>query len=178
MKAPVLAGLLAVALAGCGNIAAVKSFNTPYGSPTAGDTARLRVIANGMVRAVPEKDCVDWYSPGAGVIAVPKKGFADRNGETLGMPAGAAVGRGDAVSEVLVPAGKPFTLHFLDGGSSTAYGTVENCLGMFWFVPEKGADYELVLRGYSACGGTLKRLGSTDQVPRHIAEYCSALANF
>ena len=66
MKAPVLAGLLAVALAGCGNIAAVKSFNTPFGPPTAGDTARLRVIANGMGRAVPGKDGVGWDSPGAG----------------------------------------------------------------------------------------------------------------
>ncbi|MCE5978302.1 hypothetical protein [Pseudomonas sp. JR33AA] len=178
MKAPVMLGLLAAALAGCGNIAAVKSFNTPYGSPSGGDTARLRVIADGMVRAVPEKDCVDWYSPGAGVIAVPTKGFADRNGETLGMPAGVSAQAGDAVSEVLVPAGKPFTLHFLDGGRSAGYDTVQNCLGMFSFVPQKGADYELVVHGYSACGGTLKRLDKAEDVARRKADYCSAMANF
>lgn len=171
--------LLATALTGCGNIAAVKSFNTPYASPTSGDTARLRVVANGMVRAVPGKDCVDWYSPGAGVIAVPQNGFADRNGEMLGMPAGVAVNGGDAVSEVLVPAGKPFTLHFLDGGRSASYGSVQNCLGMFSFVPDKGADYELVVHGYDACGGALTRLDKPEvTVPQRKAEYCSAIANF
>jgi hypothetical protein len=177
MKTAISLGLLAVALSGCGNIAAVKSFNTPYGSPTAGDTARLRVIANGMVRAVPGKDCVDWYSPGAGVIAVPQKGFADRNGESLGMPTGAAVAQGDVVSEVLVPAGKPFTLHFLDGGR-TSYNSVTNCLGMFYFVPQKGADYEVVLRGYSGCGVKLQQLGVDQPVQATKAEYCSAIANF
>jgi hypothetical protein len=177
MKTPISLCLLAVVLAGCGNIAAVKSFNTPYGSPTSGDTARLRVIADGMVRAVPGKDCVDWYSPGAGVIAVPKEGFAERNGETLGMPASAPVMQGDAVSEVLVPAGKPFTLHFLDGGRSS-YNSVTNCLGMFYFVPQKGADYEVVVRGYSACGVKLRQLGVEQPVQTTKAEYCSAMANF
>ncbi|MFF5864240.1 hypothetical protein [Pseudomonas sp. NPDC012596] len=178
MKTALSLGLLAAALCGCGNMAAVKSFNTPYASPVAGDTARLRVVANGMVRAVPEKDCVDWYSPGAGVIAVPTEGFADRNGESLGMPASAAVQAGDAVSEVLVPAGKPFTLHFLDRGQSAGYDRVQNCLGMFSFVPEKGADYEFVVHGYSACDGSLKRLGDTREVPKRKADYCSAIANF
>lgn len=169
--------LVAALLTGCGNIAAVKSFNTPFASPSSGDTARLRVMANGMVRAVPEKDCVDWYSPGAGVIVSPKKGFADRNNENLGMPAGAeAFG---VVSEVLIPAGKPFTLSFLDGGSG-GYGYTRNCVGMFHFVPQKGGDYELVAKGYSACGVELKRLDGAAPAPVKPtkAEYCSALANF
>ena len=177
MKTALSLCLLTIALCGCGNIAAVKSFNTPYGSPTSGDTARLRVIADGMVRAVPGKDCVDWYSPGAGVIAVPQKGFADRNGESLGMPKGATAMQGDVVSEVLVPAGKPFTLHFLDGGRGS-YNSVTNCLGMFYFVPQKGADYEVVVHGYSACGVKLQQLGAEAPVQVTKAEYCSAMANF
>ena len=177
MKTLPLLCLATAFLAGCGNIAAVKSFNTSYASPASGETARLRVVANGMVRAVPGLSCVDWYSPGAGVIAVPKEGFADRNGETLGMPASAPVMQGDAVSEVLVPAGKPFTLHFLDGGRGS-YNSVTNCLGMFYFVPQKGADYEVVVRGYSACGVKLRQLGVEQPVQTTKAEYCSAMANF
>ena len=178
MKTSLALCMVAALLAGCGNIAAVKSFNTPYGSPTTGDTARLRVIADGMVRAVPGLDCVDWYSPGAGVIVVPQEGFADRNDEKLGMPTGASVPRGNAVSEVLVPAGKPFTLHFLDGGRSSSYNSVENCLGMFNFVPQKGVDYELKVQGYGTCNVKLERLGSTEEVKVAKAEYCSAIANF
>ena len=178
MKTSLALCAAAALLAGCGNIAAVKSFNTPYGSPSTGDTARLRVVADGMVRAVPGLDCVDWYSPGAGVIVVPKQGFADRNDEKLGMPTGAPVPQGDAVSEVLVPAGKPFTLHFLDGGRSSSYNTVQNCLGMFNFVPEKGVDYELRVKGYGACSVKLERLGSVEEVKLTKAEYCSAMANF
>jgi hypothetical protein len=94
------------------------------------------------------------------------------------MPASVSAQAGDAVSEVLVPAGKPFTLHFLDGGRSAGYDTVQNCLGMFSFVPQKGADYELVVHGYSACGGTLKRLDKAEDVARRKADYCSAMANF
>lgn len=177
MKPLIPLGLAAALLAGCGNIAAVKSFNTQYASPSSGDTARLRVIANGMVRAVPNKDCVDWYSPGAGVIVTPQKGFADRNNEVLGMPAGGA--QFGAVSEVLIPAGKPFTLTFLDGGSGS-YNYRRNCVAMLHFTPKKGGDYEFTAKGYSACGVDLQRLdGEKPQaVTATKADYCSAMANF
>lgn len=179
MKTLPLLCLATAFLAGCGNLAAVKSFNTPYASPASGDTARLRVTANGMVRAVPGLGCVDWYSPGAGVVVSAQDGFADRNGETLGMPP-AVTTRNGTVSEVLIPAGKPFTLHFMDGGTRTSYDRVQNCIAMLQFTPKAGADYEFVAKGYSACVVDLSRLerGKLEAVKVQKAEYCSKWANF
>ncbi len=82
-------GALALAtllLAGCGNLANVQSYSTPYSAPAGGETARLRVITNGMARGVPASACIDWRREGAGVIAVAQSGFANRNGQSLGMP--------------------------------------------------------------------------------------------
>lgn len=179
MKTLPLLCLATALLTGCGNIAAVKSFNTPYASPASGDTARLRVVANGMVRAVPGLGCVDWYSPGAGVVVSAQEGFADRNGEVLGMPPAATPFKGTA-SEVLIPAGKPFTLHFLDGGTRVSYDRVQNCIAMLRFTPQSGADYEFVAQGYSACGVDLKRLQGTtvEKVEAQKTDYCSKWANF
>lgn len=180
MKAIASLFLVSAVLSGCGNIAAVKSFNSKFVSPTSGETARLRVIADGMVRGVPGLECVDWYSPGAGVIAVPQKGFADRNGEQLGMPAAKEVPVGSVSSEVLVAAGKPMTLAFLDGGRPNGYNSKTTCLGMFTFTPKAGADYELTLRGYSACGVQFERIDGARAEPVNAtkADYCSAIANF
>jgi len=180
MKAIVPLCLASAVLSGCGNIAAVKSFNSKFVSPTGGETARLRVVADGMVRGVPGLECVDWYSPGAGVIVVPQKGFADRNGEHLGMPAAKEVPAGAVSSEVLVAAGKPMTLAFLDGGRPNTYNSTTNCLGMFTFTPKAGADYELTVRGYNACGLQFERIDGAKPEPVNAtkADYCSKLANF
>jgi len=172
--------LAAAALSGCGNIAAVKSFNTPFASPTSGETARLRVVSDGMVRGVPGLECVDWYSPGAGVIVVPNETFAQRNSEHLGMPAGKPVPAGWASSEVKVAADKPLTLTFLDGGRAVSYNQKSTCLGMFTFTPKAGADYELTLHGYDACGVEFNRIdgAAPEPVKAAKADYCSAIANF
>ncbi|MCU1723395.1 MULTISPECIES: hypothetical protein [unclassified Pseudomonas] len=180
MKTIVVLSLAATVLSGCGNIAAVKSFNTQFASPASGETARLRVMSDGMVRGVPGLACVDWYSPGAGVIIVPNETFAQRNNEKLGMPAGKPVPAGWATSEVRVAAGKPLTLTFLDGGRAVSYDQKSTCLGMFTFTPQAGADYELELRGYRGCGVDFTRIdGATPEpVKATKAEYCSAIANF
>lgn len=180
MKAIAPLCLVAAALSGCGNIAAVKSFNTQFASPTSGETARLRVSSDGMVRGVPGLECVDWYSPGAGVIVVPNETFAQRNSEKLGMPAGKPVPAGWASSEVRVAAGKPLTLTFLDGGRAVSYNQKSTCLGMFSFTPEAGADYELTLHGYSACDVEFNRIDGATPAPVKAteADYCSAIANF
>ncbi|HFL2886294.1 TPA: transposase [Pseudomonas aeruginosa] len=62
-----LAGLstYALALAGCGTAAMLKSFSSLYAEPSGGQVAQLRIYANGMVRAVPGKSCIDWNAPGA-----------------------------------------------------------------------------------------------------------------
>jgi hypothetical protein len=110
----------AVLLAGCGNIQTVKSFSTTYKEPDGGERARVRVVSDGMVRAVPRSSCVDWRLPDAGVMVASLKGFADQNNRSLGMP--------DAplhvvpkeiptvVAEFYVPANQPLTLVYLSNG--------------------------------------------------------------
>lgn len=73
-------------VAGCGTAAKLRSFSSLYAEPTDGPVAQLRILANGMVRAVPGQSCVDWRSPGAGIMIVPRKGFTSHNGRDLGMP--------------------------------------------------------------------------------------------
>lgn len=143
-----IASVVAVmALAGCGNIAAVKSFSTKFESPPDGETANLRVITNGMVRGVPNSDCINWYIPGAGVIAA-QDGFAHRNDEDLRMPDSkwtAAVSKSNFyATEVRVPAGTPLTLDFIGNGRVTAYAR-EQCFLARSFTPEAGHNYELVM---------------------------------
>ena len=136
-----------VVLTGCGNIAAVKSFSTKFESPAEGETANLRVITNGMVRGVPNSACIDWYIPGAGVIAA-GDGFAHRNNENLDMPDSkwtTAVSKANFYNtEVRVPAGKPLVLHFIGYGRVTPYAR-EQCFVSRSFTPEPGHNYELVM---------------------------------
>lgn len=139
--------VVVVTLAGCGNIAVVKSFSTKFESPAEGKTANLRVITNGMVRGVPNSECIDWYLPGAGVIAA-RDGFAHRNYEDLGMPDSkwtAAVSKSNFYNtEVRVPAGEPLSLSFIGNGRVSAYAR-EQCFVSRSFTPQPGHNYELVM---------------------------------
>lgn len=65
---PALSISVLALLSGCGALTDVRSFSTPYSTPDGGETARLRVISDGMVRGVPKSDCVDFRLPGAGVM--------------------------------------------------------------------------------------------------------------
>lgn len=134
---------LAVMLCACGNIQTVKSFSTPYQEPLTGARARIRVVSDGMVRAVPNSDCVDWRIAGAGVMVSAMKGFANLNDRKLDMPASAAqalvVGSHFAVSELQIPAGKPVTLDYLSQGAA-GY----QCFVRRSFVPMDGRNYEAV----------------------------------
>jgi hypothetical protein len=138
---------LSISASACGNIQTVKSFSTPYEQPAAGERARIRVVSDGMVRAVPASACEDWRLPGAGVMVVPTKGFANMNGRKLDMPNGllvkAASSAPTAMSELYVPAGVPLTLDYLSQGN-----TRHRCSVKKTFVPESGADYEAVFVEY------------------------------
>jgi len=182
-RLPLLA-LASLLLAGCGNISNVQSFSTPYTAPAAAETARVRVYTNGMARGVPNHDCIDWRVPGAGVIAVARKGFANRNGQTLGMPA-SALSRtphdADWIgSEIQVPAGQPFVFHLLSL-STKDYGRAAQCGGSFTFTPHAGKDYEMVmLETASQCTFDLKQLSGAEEVkvPLTRVGLCSWTDNF
>ncbi|MGK9418038.1 hypothetical protein ACSSUR_18060 [Pseudomonas cedrina] len=127
---------LLVLLTGCGQVANIRSLSTAYVPPQSGETARVRVITDGMVRAVPGRDCLDWNVPGAGVMASVKSGFPDHNGETLGMPGPVYTWDGTVTSELLVPANKPIAFHYL---GRLQYS--RQCFSTMSFVPRPGADY-------------------------------------
>ncbi|WP_313697271.1 hypothetical protein [Achromobacter sp.] len=173
-----------IALAGCGNIAAVKSFSTKFESPADGETANLRVITNGMVRGVPESDCINWYIPGAGVIAA-QDGFAHRNDEDMRMPDSkwtTAISKSNFYNtEVRVTAGKPLTLDFIGNGRVTAYAR-EQCFLARSFTPEPGHNYEVVrIQDGSTCRFRLVDfVNSTEEtaVKAEAAGFCKKSHSF
>lgn len=151
--------LISALLGGCGNIAAVKSFSTQFESPANGETANLRVITDGMVRGVPNSDCIDWYLPGAGVIVASKDGFAHRNDESLGMPESKWTATSSInvfySSEVRIPAGNSFALNFLGPGSFNGYAHLQ-CVANRTFMPKPGHNYEyVVFQSGSVCSSRL-----------------------
>ena len=167
LKSLVCLTLLA-SLTGCGALNSVRSFSTPYSTPPGGETVRLRVISDGMVRGVPKSSCVNFRLPGAGVMVVARDGYANRNGETLGMAPVQRYESGTVMSELLVPAGQPIAFHYLG----------DRCYNMFSFVPEAGMDYELDAANRYKCGVTLKRMafGKIEGTPEPLDE--SKLCNF
>lgn len=182
MKAFLIASL-ALAVSACGNIANMRAYSKAYVEPVSGDTARLRVITNGMARGVPGRDCIDWRVPGAGIMAVAQSGFADQNnGRSLSMPpSGREVGgQGVARSELKVPAGKPFAIN----SQSTGYisgGYSYSCQQTFRFTPEAGQDYELTLLDSGMCVIGLQRLnpeGKAESEPVEKTGLCNALDAF
>ncbi|WP_017901943.1 hypothetical protein [Pseudomonas asplenii] len=172
--------MLLLLLSGCGQLSNVRSFSTAYTSPQSGETARLRVVSDGMVRAVPGRNCLDWTSPGAGVMVSAQSGFTDRNGERLGMP-GVAPRLVDAVSsELVIAANKPVAFHFL---AQQHYA--RQCFSTLTFVPRPGADYLLRATTAGACRieldelrgseGQLQAVGASQTAK---ASMCNAMDNF
>ncbi|CAI8975118.1 MULTISPECIES: hypothetical protein [Pseudomonas] len=159
-------------LTGCGALSDVRSFSTPYSTPDGGETARLRVISDGMVRAVPKSDCVDFRLPGAGVMVAFRDGYANRNGESLGMPDDDKHSSSTVMTELLVPAGQPIAFHYIGA----------QCYNMFRFVPKAGADYQLDAAGRYKCTVTLKQLSvkTTELPPLSLedSKLCRATDNF
>ncbi len=182
MRVLLIAGLV-LAVSGCGNISNIRAYSTPYVEPSAGDTARLRVITNGMARGVPGRDCIDWRVAGAGVMAVSESGFADQNnGRSLGMPASnrRVEAPGLARTELKVPGGKPFAVNFQSEGYSSA-GVSHSCQKTLRFTPVAGEDYELILLDGGQCLVALQRLNPTGKPmnePLEKAGLCNALDAF
>lgn len=163
---------LLAALTGCGALTDVRSFSTPYSTPAGGDTVRLRVISDGMVRGVPNSNCINFRLPGAGVMVAQRDGYANRNGETLGMAPVERYSDATVMSELQVPAGQPIAFHYIGN----------RCYNMISFVPEAGMDYELDAAGRYKCGVTLKRMlvGHTEgkSVPLSESKLCNWGDNF
>ncbi|WP_235986749.1 hypothetical protein [Pseudomonas triticifolii] len=176
-----IAWVLAVAaLGGCGQVANVRSLSTGYVPPKGGETARIRLLTDGLVRAVPGRDCIDWNVPGAGVMASAKSGFPDHNGENLGIPGPIYSLTGAVSSELVVPANRPIALHYL---GRLQYS--RQCAKTMTFVPRPGVDYMVQASMSADCSFQLDEL-STDGMqwvvvapkPDDKVAMCNAIDNF
>lgn len=142
---------LALILVGCGS---AKTQFAAADEPGDGDRARVRVVANALIKAVPNKTCIDWGAPGAGTISsaglVGSKGY---RGRSLGMP-GADKYERDAVAEFYVAGGKPYTLVLLTGPESRL-----RCSVGISFTPVANTDYEAtLLLGSGSCTASVRTL--------------------
>ncbi len=168
------------ALTGCGGIANVVSYSTKYENSDDGETANLRVISNGMVRAVPRSACRDWRLPQSGVMVSAQAGFADRNGESLNMP-NPGIGeryygsRDDVVrTELRIPAEQPFTFTLLGFGDGAVHFR-KLCKTGGVFVPKAGKNYELIQLATYQCLTVLREISDAENpipVPFEPAPFC------
>jgi len=138
--------------------------------------ARLRIIANSLVKAVPGKSCIDWSSPGAGTVFGGGFGSSGYKGRTLNMPYPPNVKKSE-MGELYVSADKPLTLAFLttpEGISSG--GRTYHCQVSGTFIPGKDKDYEASLildPAKSQCFFGLTELGENrSPVPITSASLC------
>ncbi len=179
------------ALTGCGNIATMQSFSTPYQEPSGSDLAQLRVFTNGIVRAVPGQSCINWRSAGAGVMVAAQKGFANLNNHDLQMPKRLAENNFSvtgnskfARSELKITANAPITLNFISIGYLSGVNKYA-CHKSLFFIPKSGENYEAVfLERGSQCLTEVRAVSSTknsqisDFIETKNATFCNASDNF
>ncbi|MDR1349357.1 MAG: hypothetical protein LBJ59_00995 [Zoogloeaceae bacterium] len=127
--------------------------------------ARLRVVsAEGVVRAIPSKDCLDDSAPDTGVIL---GGRGDLQGQSRNMPNPERIGD-KPFAELYIAAGKPFTLDFQVGTGSRA-----RCALAGSFVPQAGKNYEAyaaIVNGQCALTVRLKNLADGLWKPERLTK--------
>lgn len=139
--------------------------------PVGGSQARLRVIADSGVVAIPERDCLDWGAEGSGTVyangILGSKGF---QGRSLGMP-NPPNSDLSSMGEMYIAADKPITLHYLYSGSYS-------CIISVSFTPKAEKDYEATMKYDSklnTCYALVSSLGVTrEPVQAKRAERCKS----
>ncbi|NUU00760.1 hypothetical protein [Herbaspirillum robiniae] len=164
--------VIALLLSGCADLG--TQFKAAD-EPKDGARARLRVVANMLVKAVPEKACIDWSAPGAGTVFGGIFGSSGYRGRSLNMPG--APRDGKSAGELYVTADKPFTLVLLTTPEGVAYnGRLYQCSVSGSFVPEENKDYEasiFIEPAQKSCSIKVVELGSPSvPVPVKNAERC------
>lgn len=153
-----LISLLTLVLAGCAALSMqFKLFSEPKENEP---QARLRVLANGFVKAIPNKSCIDWDAPGAGTVFGGIVGSSGFKGRSIGMdnPRGY---RAERAAELYVAAGKPLVLAF-----STGQENMYVCQVAGTFVPEENKEYEAELilsESNRKCQFTLREIGEKER---------------
>jgi hypothetical protein len=136
---------LVASVAGCASLSTqFKQASEPSETEA---RARLRIISNSLVKAVPGKSCIDWDTPGAGTVFGGIFGSSGFRGRLLNIPHLGAGKPESESGEMYVAAEKPLTLVFLttpEGISSG--GRTYHCSVAGAFIPQRNKDYEAELR--------------------------------
>lgn len=125
-------------LASCGSITA--QFKQASEANENQPKSQLRIIANSFVKAVPDKNCIDWGSPGAGTVFGGMVGSDGYKGRSLNMPFPPASVKSSNMAEMFIAANKPITLVFQTGAESAYFCSISGS-----FIPEKEKNYEATL---------------------------------
>ncbi|ULT71928.1 hypothetical protein [Pseudomonas sp. BC42] len=176
---------LSLGLGGCAFVSELKATTVSYRVPAdAGETALIRIVAQGLVRGVPYSDCIDWSRPASGLMVRPHRGIAHPNFRNLGIPMTAATDRmrrqeGFGANELKIPANRPFAFMFYntEPGMDKDYRFV--CEQSVTFVPEAGATYQMEFLQDQMCTARLRKIDERgealpDLVVLRPTDLCSA----
>lgn len=138
----VFAAIALALLSGCSSFSAM---NRPVSEPAEGPTATLRVVTNGHLAMIPDRACLDWSAPGAG-IAASTSNFIGKspalNGQKRDMKH-ASKERADVVmAEIKVKANSPVTFQFESDENNGIVRTICEPFAIA-FIPEAGEEYEI-----------------------------------
>ena len=128
----VTCGFVIIALSACSSL---STQFTKAEEPKDGQKARLRIVANMLVKAVPNKSCIDWSAPGAGTVFGGIVGSSGYRGNKIGIPGAEKYKKSSG--EMYIAANQPFTLVLLSTPDSRYRCSVAGS-----FVPEANKDYE------------------------------------
>lgn len=171
MKKTVLLILTAAALSACSSVKHFNTDKTDIELTTPDNKARLKITSPVMTFGV-AGDCIDLDKTAKLIAKVPRNRSRDTVAEnmiaSIGMPAIELseftkfkydFSRGSYASrEIEIDADKPFTVFIKKSGSqaSVAFGGddgKEFAFG-YWFIPEKGRDYQVIVQAYNKRGLT------------------------
>jgi hypothetical protein len=139
-----------IAMTGCQMFSQIKTASSDYVEPSSGPTTRVRFATNANIIVIPDKSCIDWSAPRAGVVVSNRAFIAGKPsaiGKNLNMPGEKP--KGIAYAEVKVSAAKPLTVMFdsVDSEADWHY----TCTAQFTFLPKENEDYQVVVLGPRGC---------------------------
>ncbi len=132
-----------ICLGVCSVLAACASVGIQFSKmtePDSGERARVRVVADMLVKGVPNASCTDWSKAGAGTIFGGILGSSGYRGRSLGMPNPQGVS-GNNSGEFYVRANEPFAVALMNTPDSRYLCSVSAT-----FVPQKNTDYQISTR--------------------------------
>ena len=112
-----------------------KTFTVPYIEPDVQTNSRIRVISDTTVKILPNRSCVDWNAPGAGMVSAHSFALGNdktHNDKVIGIPRAGEIKNS---SEVYIKPNEPLVL---------VYGHKTSCLIEASFIPEENTDYQIL----------------------------------